>query len=470
MTSRPAVCLRCDWEGTSLGGAPCPSCGVGLYVWTPQTGEGGRGVGGATSLRGPVPTQPPLRDVAPPSSSGVTLERPAGARADRRGAWPPPRARITEHEAREGDEVRTGSWVRAISVVAGLALVAAAVVVVARTPGGSTGASRSSAGMRGILVYASDESDGASRLYRWDLGDGRVEPGPRVPGLVSLVDASAAHPGWVGVTSRLRHGSLRASFLSSLRPDSPLEPLVSGDLVAWGGGGLSVAAVREGREVGGCRRRMTVIVDEVTIGAREVPYHAVTCDRIVSLGRDVAVTYLTLRGGGRTSVDFVGYHVLHEVLADHALVSVSPTSDMLVIPENGVGIRPTDSTVPPSAGAALFFRGLGALNPLPFADGRQPLELSSFLAWSTDASEALVTGRLGPREGIWELPLGPGTAPRLPVFVSKVPGPVWATFEDDGTGLVAMGGQVYGLHDHTLEPMSLPAGAPLPSGPVVWLH
>jgi hypothetical protein len=215
---------------------------------------------------------------------------------------------------------------------------------------------------------------------------------------------------------------------------------------------------------------MTVIVDEVTIGVREVPYHAVTCDRIVSLGRDVAVTYLTLRRGGRTSVDFVGYHVLHEVLADHALVSVSPTSDMLVIPENGVGIRPTDSTVPPSAGAAVFFRGLGALNPLPFADGRQPLELSSFLAWSTDASEALVTGHLGLREGIWELALGPGTAPRLPVFVSRVPGPVWATFEDDGTGLVVMGGEVYRLYEHTLEPMSLPAGAPLPFGPVVWLH
>src|SRR6266480_5967915 len=86
MSTRPAVCLRCDWEGDGLVGAPCPSCGVGLYVW-PRRAHGG---GGATSLRGPVPTQPPLRDVAPPSSSGVDPVRRFGEEPDRAGARPSP--------------------------------------------------------------------------------------------------------------------------------------------------------------------------------------------------------------------------------------------------------------------------------------------------------------------------------------------------------------------------------------------
>jgi hypothetical protein len=356
-------------------------------------------------------------------------------------------------------------------VLAAAVVVAGGVFVVVRSSAGSPAApARSTAGLNGTLVYATEQADGASRLYRWDLQSGRVEPGPRVRGLVSLVDASGAHAGWVGVTSRLPGGSLRGSVLPSLRPDSRPVPIITGDLVAWGAGGLSIAAVREGRNVRGCRHPVRVVVGEVANGVREVPYHAVTCDHILSLGRDVGVTYLSLRRGGRTSVDFVGYQALHEILADHALVSVSPASDMIVVPAVSVGSEPTDSTLPPPAAAAVFFRGLGALNPLPFANGRQPLEVRSFLAWSPDASTALVAGRLGLREGIFEMSLGPGTAPRLPVFVSRVPGPAWATFAGDGSGLVTMGGQVFLLRDQTLEPMRLPADAPLPTGPLVWLR
>jgi hypothetical protein len=189
----------------------------------------------------------------------------------------------------------------------------------------------------------------------------------------------------------------------------------------------------------------------------------------VSLGRAVGVTYLTLRRARRISVDFVGYRVLHEILAGYSLVSVSATNDMVVVPSEPRRGTPTGSTSS-GAGAGLFFRGVGALDPLPFADGTQPLEISSLLAWSRDASTALVDGRVGLRDGIFELSIGPGTAPRLPIFVSRTPGPAWATYADDGTGFVSTGGQIYALHDHTADPLSLPPNAPIPRGPVVWLR
>src|SRR5207247_503835 len=98
-------------------------------------------------------------------------------------------------------------------------------------------------------------------------------------------------------------------------------PLLAGDLLAWAAGGASVVVVRHGREPRGCLHEESIVAREVASGASETEYRTRTCARILSLGQAVGVTYLTLRRGGRTSLHFVGYRVLHEILTGYSLVS-----------------------------------------------------------------------------------------------------------------------------------------------------
>jgi hypothetical protein len=358
---------------------------------------------------------------------------------------------------------------RFVALVATVAVAAAGVFAVARPHVSPTATPRSSPALHGALVFSVEVNGDVSRLYRWDLASGRVETGSDVTSLVSLVDASGARRGWIGVTSRLRGGRLRASVLRSFGAEVRPTTLLTGDLLAWGAGGASVVGVQHGRTVIGCPHEESILVRDVASGTGETEYHAPTCARVLSVGRAIGVTYLTLRHAGRTSVDFVGYRVLHTILPGHSLVSVSATNDMIVVPSDHRGGTQTGATSS-GAGAAVFFRGVGALDPLPFADGVQPLEISSFLGWSRDASTGLVDGRVGLRDGIFELSTGPGTVPRLPIFVSRTPGPAWATYADNGTAFVVTGGQIYALHDHVMDPLSMPPGAPIPRGPVVWLR
>jgi hypothetical protein len=353
--------------------------------------------------------------------------------------------------------------------VAATAVAAIVVFAVLRSPAPPSIAHRSPFALHGALLFSVEEKGRVSRLYRWDLASGRLETGPEISSLVSLVDVSGARHGWIGVTSRLRGGGLRASVLRSFGAEVRPTTLLTGDLLAWGDDGGSVVAARHGPTIIGCAHEESILARDVASGMGETEYRASTCDRVRSIGRSIGVTYLTLGHAGRTSVEFVGYRVLHEILSGHSLVSVSATNDMVVVPSGDRGGTPTGAT---SLGAAtaIFFRGVGGLDPLPFADGVQPLEMSSFLAWSRDASTALVDGRLGLRDGIFELSTGPGTVPRLPIYVSRIPGPAWATYADDGTAFVSTGGQIYALHDHTMDPLSMPSDAPIPRGPLVWVR
>ena len=117
----------------------------------------------------------------------------------------------------------------------------------------------------------------------------------------------------------------------------------------------------------------------------------------------------------------------------------------------------------------MFFRGLSHGRPIPFAGGGHPFQLNHLRAWSADASVGLVTGRLGDRYGIFELQAGP-SADRVPRFVGPINGPIYATYADDGTGFVENGDVLLTLRDHRLAPLTLPAGAPTPAGPIVWIR
>jgi hypothetical protein len=192
----------------------------------------------------------------------------------------------------------------------------------------------------------------------------------------------------------------------------------------------------------------------------------------LTLARARGTTYLTRQRGERISVDFVGYKVLHDILPRYAVMSVSAASDMLVVSSRDmVGFPAATPPVLGAAGpAALYFQGIGALDPIPFAEGTDTLSLGDVLAWSPDSAVVLVTGRMGTDEGIFELAMGPGASPRRPVFIAPSRRPVWATYADGGTAFLATEGQIYALRDDRLEALSLPPGAPTPVGPLIWVH
>lgn len=102
------------------------------------------------------------------------------------------------------------------------------------------------------------------------------------------------------------------------------------------------------------------------------------------------------------------------VLPDHALQSISSSSDMLVAPSASLdafrlGPVPSRASADPPPislrGAVLYWRGRGG--PLSLGDELDDLVVDRVLGWSTDASEVLVQGSLGERAGVFRVQTGP---------------------------------------------------------------
>jgi hypothetical protein len=92
------------------------------------------------------------------------------------------------------------------------------------------------------------------------------------------------------------------------------------------------------------------------------------------------------------------------------------------------------------------------------------------LAWSTDASAALVEGRLGDQHGLYELDTDPGDGLDAPIPIGPAQGVPYATFTHDGELLVeTLAGLFRVVHDQ-LVPLTPPDGAPAPAGPIVWIR
>jgi hypothetical protein len=249
---------------------------------------------------------------------------------------------------------------------------------------------------------------------------------------------------------------MEASVLKTDAAGQSPQPLVTGRHVAFDASGTSAVSVREGPQTRGCNNVVTVDVREIAVGVAQRQFQSRTCAFVLSVARASGTTYLSLVRGDRLSIDFVGYRVLHQILAGHKLESVSSANDMLVVPGQGQAAR-------------LFFRGTGALDPIPIASGVLPLELAFVLAWSSDASTALVVGQVGQQVGIYEVLVGPGTSPRVPTFVTSVPDRAWAAYAADGTAFIVSGGRMFALRDGRVSFLPMPGGAPAPDGPVIWL-
>ena len=449
-----ATCLRCDWEGEASKGV-CPTCGAPLYSRP-------------VSRPSASPPESPSPRRSEPVEVGVRMA-PA-SRGSSRSADPD-----VDGPRGPSEPARRSQPVAALLVISLFLALVVGGWLKAHTPPARP-ASRSSS-LGGTLVYAVDDGPGWSRLWKWSLGTGTVARGPRVPRATQLVDSSTANIGWLGVTSDAGGGVLRASVLRFLGPNDTAAPLVTGDLVSWGPHGENVVALDRGA-ADGCHRELTIVLVELVPSRREVQFHRPAfCGDVLSVGRDLAATYFTLERDGRATIFYAGYHALHRVLPNHLMLSISPTSDMLVEPISSVsgpsvtslgGHLAAEPSPSPNAGTSLFFRGLNA-PPIPYGDHGARLRVETVLGWSVDSLIALVVGELGNQRGLFEVDGGPGDGLRAPVFIGPIAGATFGTFADDGTAFIETDGRISSFLDGYLNPLALPSGAPAPTGPLAWI-
>ena len=362
-----------------------------------------------------VPAGPGKR----PSSVAVRLDQDRTAARRRRPFHADPGA-PDEHDDRRR---------RALAlVIAGLVVVASATWFVRGH--GTDPAPASSVPRSGTIVYAVDDGPGWSRLWRWNLESGRVRPGPRVREPTALVNASGAAPGLLGITSMTPDGAPRGPSCGSWPQRLARCRLVQGDLVTWGGRGIAVVAVKRGPISAGCRR-ITIVTRTVIPPSSERQFSERVCGDILSVGRDATVDVLhdVGRRGRR--------HPPGELRPDparsspgHALLSLSPASDMLVVPSRDLAalrlaplaVRADDGPPVSSVfGTSLYFRGLSPSADLSAGpDGH--LWIDRVLSWANDSTSALVVGSYQDRAGLYRDrgrpqpraagPAVPGTDPR----------------------------------------------------------
>jgi hypothetical protein len=455
------VCLRCDWNGEQDRPA-CPRCGAPLY----------------RRAAGPAAPQRAAARGDPPPAAG-----------DRSGPAPGPRPADEDRDV-PGDgwtEPLPGSVRAPASARAVLASVAAVFGVIllllalgspepvrppAPAPTPSAGG-----GPGGILVYASPDGSGASRLGLWDLARNRVREGPLIRDPVELVNVRSPSYGWLGVTTDLGDGVREAAVLDSLGPDSLARTIGAGEVVTWAREGGSVILVERGPLLDACRRRVRIVAVHLDKEGREVVVDRETCGDVPTVGRTSLGYFVTWqRPGGADVVDSdivgAGYDDAGLLLRDHALLSISPGGDMLVTPwRRASRDRPAGSDPAPVQirGEAFVFSMFGG-PPQPIRVSGVPLLVDRVLAYAPGATRALVVGRVGGREpGLWEVPLDGGADPGAPRFLGSARRATWACYAADGTAFVVSGGRVWTSRGDGLVPLELPAGAPAPGGPIAWI-
>jgi hypothetical protein len=432
----PKECLRCDWSG-SMDGSVCPHC-------------------------------------------AATLFRPAQARVPRRptsvsaGTAPPPDDAFPPAPIQGAPDEHDGRRRRAlVIVITGLALVASTTWFVRRhvTDQGPA----SSLPRSGTIVYAVDDGQGWSRLWQWSLESGRVRPGARVREPTTLVNAYGAAPGLLGITSMTSDGRSTGSLLRFFGPsDSPV-PLVQGDLVTWGGRGIAVVAVKRGPISAECRR-ITIVTRTVIPPSSERQFSERVCGDILSVGRDATATYFTMWDGEDADILLASYGRTREILPDHALLSLSPATDMLVVPSRDLAalrlaplaVRANEG--PPLSsvfGTSLYFRGLS--RPRTYGGRGGHLWIDRVLSWANDSTSALVVGSYQDRTGLFEIEAGPSRTLSAPRYLEPIKGVMWASYADDGRAFVAAEGTISVVEATGMAPLPLPPGAPRPDGPIVWL-
>ncbi len=331
----------------------------------------------------------------------------------------------------------------------------------------------------GLLVYAAPDRRGTTRLWRWNLQRGTVAKGPRIREPLALVNVGSPDDGRLGVTSDVGNGTREAIVLDSLDADAVTTSLGRADFITWVRQGTSAIFVDRGPLLDGCRREISVFVEQVRVEGTEVVVHDTICGDVLSAGRTSIGYFLTEQGLGRVDVVGEGYPDAGVLLEGFGVIAISPGGDMLVTPDTAflptiVPTRPVtgDYDPPPSwiAGPAFAYRQFRG-PPVPYLVRGVALRVDEVLAYGPGDAIALVVGRLGgDRPGLWELPLGvervESTTPR---YVADVGGVTAAAYASDGSAFVVTEGRLWLLGDHRLTPLDMPEGAPVPNGPLAWI-
>jgi hypothetical protein len=415
----PAACFRCDWQGATRD-RDCPSCGAPLY-------------------RRPRAPAPFLADEAEPE------------RDDRPRRSPPPGVSIGV------------ALVVAVAVVVAIELFPGAVPSRRSSAASHDRAVSATAVGAGSLVYLTASDD----LWIVDLQAGGAGPGPNVPdGTRELVDLSGAGPGWLGI-ERAREGRMvSAAVVRGVHEDADVVGLGHGDLVAWGPEGTSLVFARNGHaDRDGCA---PVRINLVTVATRQEQWALDDpgfCGPVLSLSRSTAATYFTAASGDRLSVYLTGaVGVPHLMFDGLGVLSAAPPSAFLL---NAHASQETLDLRPSRGGTMLGWKGIGG--PITVGDGTNALTVERILSWSGDGSHVALVGALGEREGLFVLSAAAGTGPRVPRFVMPARRTMDATFDASGGLYLSANGHVFVERGGVLTRAPLPADAPEPAGPIVWI-
>ena len=279
------------------------------------------------------------------------------------------------------------------------------------------------------------------------------------------MDVSGAGSGWVGVERRVGHRMVAVSVLRGVATNADVVGLGRGDLVAWGPGGRSLVFARNGRPArAGCapvRISLVTVVTEQEEWALDDPGF---CGPVLSLSRSAAATYFTAASGDRLSVYLTGMvGVPHLIFDGLGIISASPPRRSSCRP----GPLELRGGALVGHGTLLGWKGIGG--PVTVGSGEHVLAIERILSWSTDGSRVALVGALGARRGVFVLDAGSGSATRVPRYVMPAEPDLDGTFDGRGRLYLVASGEVFVADDGPLRRLPLPAGAPPPSGPIVWI-
>jgi hypothetical protein len=326
----------------------------------------------------------------------------------------------------------------------------------------------------GRLIYAANLGPGWQRLWTLDLASGHLTRGPRIPRTSGLLAGWGDN--WIAFTSQASDGGLVAYILTGVGPEDRPHRVAAGDLVTWDPTGVKVVAARHGSRTGSCGRAVAVTVAGPSPwGEDRVLSWRTLCRDVLSVGPAGALTYYTQASRARTSVYLVGFTASRRVLSGYALLSASPSGDLLVThiekpPTYQVaattGSYDGSGHPTPDGPSELYLGGRGP--PTPIRDGKREFRVGRVLAWSSDGTRALVVGQLGKQQGLFLIQTVSDDS--VPQLLAEIDGEAaGGTFGEDDTAYLVGSNQLFQVRQDGPVPVSLPNGAPPPAGPIAWL-
>lgn len=452
------MCLRCEWSGRTRR-PTCPRCRVSLFRPARRTsrpdapGSGGR-------------EAPALLQETPRLASGT-------GRAAGYPSRPPADSEIDALSEPRVVHQRAGLLGAFVGPVAAIVVLAIAWALASSSPSPPDEQPDLRAA-QGTLAYAVDVGSGWQRLWLLDLASGMLIQGSRIPATSALL---GSYGGWIAFASDRPGGMKEAYVMRSTGPGDRPKRVARGDQVSWDPTGFTVVASRRSSGRGDCLRAVAVTVaGDPPWSNKVVLSHRVLCSDLLSIVRGEALTYYTRASPGRVGTFFVGFTLSRLLVHGYAVLSVSPEADLLLarVPQpKKSGLRPVawqqdGPWLSGLMGPTALYR-LGEGSPSAIRSEGSELRVGRVLAWSPDAADVLVLGKLGEQLGVFRIPAAPGAESHEPEFLAEIGEGIGATFAGDGTAFLARAGRLFQVARGELLSVSLPQGAPPVAGPIVWL-